>query len=47
MSQLFSVQDKLTKFPKKAPTTLHDKLISCQKGHNLAPIKKLPWMGHT
>ena len=21
--------------------------ISCQKGYNLAPIKKLPWMGHT
>ena len=28
------------------PTTLHG-LISCQKGYNLAPIKKLPWMGHT
>ena len=21
--------------------------ICRQKGHNLAPIKKLPWMGHT
>ena len=30
----------------KKPSNQHYP-ISCQKGYNLAPIKKLPWMGHT
>ena len=25
----------------------HSKLICCQKGLDVASIKKLPWMGHT
>ena len=32
---------KLTKFPNKAPTTLHD-LISCQKWSNLVSTRRSP-----